>query len=150
MSLYSKTLGVLLEDISYQLRQRDDAECEEGSDWRKKDEGLKASLLAISSLVGAKLMDKALSISCTKDAVIEIRAECGRSMFRVKGDTGEYKVLLVGFCDCFAFTKERSGAVLPICKHILAAHLAQAQGTAEIVRVSDTDWAKLGWGVNFA
>ena len=121
---------------------------EDENDWRKDEEELKGLLLAISSLVGPKLMDKALEISSRRQGVSEFRATCGRSMFRVRGDKGaEYKVLLVGYCNCFNFLNDRCGTSLPICKHILAAYLARAQNTAEIHNVKDEDWGRIAWGV---
>lgn len=121
---------------------------EEVSEWRKTEENLKNVMLALSSLVGARLLDKALSISSRRGSVTEVRAECGRSAYRIKGETGEYKVLLVGYCTCISFANERIGTTLPICKHILAVHLAKAQGTCDVQQVRDEQWARAGWGVN--
>jgi predicted nucleic acid-binding Zn finger protein len=145
LSVYAKALQTLVDDLSDLMQERN-ANDEEHDSRRHEDE-IKNILLALSSLVGSRMLDKALAISSTKKAVFEIRAECGRSAFRVKGDTGEYKVLSVGYCDCHAFSSERSGSYLPICKHILAAHLAKAQGTAEVLTVSDLEWAKQAWGI---
>ena len=147
-----KATLVLLKELEEKLSHRRNggpnlfAEDDEG-DWRKEEEDLKGLLLALSTLVGPKLMDKALEISSRRQGVSEYRAACGRSMFRVRGDKGEYKVLLVGYCNCFNFLTERSGTSLPICKHILAAYFAKAQNTAEVHTIKDEDWGKIAWGV---
>jgi predicted nucleic acid-binding Zn finger protein len=146
----SKVYKALVEDLSERMARRGREENDGKEPWEVKrdEEELKQTLLALSSLVGPNLLDKALAISSRRDAIEEVRADCGRSAFVVRGELGEYKVLLTGYCNCPSFLGARSGASLPICKHLLATQLAKAQGTARLRKARDEDWATTAWGVS--
>jgi len=119
-----------------------------GDERRRTEDDQKSLLLALSSLVGASLLDKALAILAKREAVLEYRAACGRSAFRVRGEGDrEYKVLLIGFCTCHNFLSERAGTNIPVCKHILAAYLGRIQHVTKVISISDDDWAREAWGV---
>ena len=138
-SVVSKSVRHLLSELEDKLQEDE----EENS--RALDEQIKNILLALNTLVGNKLLDKALAISSKRGTIIEYKAVCGRSGFLVQGDSAEYRVLSVGYCSCKNFLLERAGSPVPICKHILAVHLARAQKTIHTVSVSDEEWGKLNW-----
>src|SRR4051812_32441579 len=109
LTIQTRAVHAILKELEEKLAEQNDEDDMgvDGATDRKRQEELKSILLALSSLVGAKLLDKALSISSRKGFVHEYRAECGRSLFRIKGDSNvEYKVLTVGYCSCKNFVSE--------------------------------------------
>ena len=135
----------LLNDMKHLIAKREIDSQSEG--WREEQDELKEVLLALSSVLGPKLFEKALMLSGKRDVITEFRAaQSERSVFKVKGETGEYRVLRAGFCTCKSFEVDRIPAHLPLCKHILAVELALVQKTVKVVTVLDSDWAKYAGG----
>jgi len=125
---------------------------------------------ALDSLLGKKLMDKAIAVANRKGAVVEFRSkQSDRRCFRVKGDEGTYRGLFSfiihaiccccvlkspdpllnsaltvqpGYCTCRNFP-ERLAAVttIPLCKHLIALALCEAEGTLEVKIVNEEEWA---------
>lgn len=149
-----RAVDAVLCELSEKLHNSQNDSTDDSSDpkdWRRQEEDLKTLLLTLSSLVGAKLLDLALRISSRPKTVVKYVAERSRrEVYRVHGENAEYKVILVGYCDCRNFSTDRVGTALPICKHILAVHLAEAQQTTDVITLTDEKWGKLAWGTEYS
>jgi len=71
-----------------------------------------------------------------------VASDSGRSFFLVGSSTKKPHLSIPGFCTCSAFCHKvaaRREAI--VCKHELAARLAQALSKAEVRRMSEEGWA---------
>lgn len=113
---------------------------------RQREEDTKSILIALETLVGGKLMDKALAVVRRRGSVMEFKAQQSeRRMYRVCGESETYKVLVpVGYCSCVSFTN-RMGTTMPLCKHILAVYFALAENAVGVTEVDDKQWGSVAW-----
>lgn len=113
---------------------------------RREEEKLGHLLLALESLLGERLMEKAMTVAKTGGAIEEFRSvKSNRVCYHVRGETGNrYLVLDTNFCQCHYFITRLHSPLgeIPICKHVVAVYLARAQGNNVVRRtVAEEDWS---------
>ncbi|GBG30589.1 Hypothetical Protein FCC1311_068092 [Hondaea fermentalgiana] len=112
---------------------------------RKCEEKAFASALALDALVGPDLLDRALAVCKPKDRANAVRRfvarRSRRTCYHVCGVQSVY-LCVEGFCSCRDFVSRAEAVDVPMCKHLVAAALADALGVSEEIIVNDEDFAK--------
>lgn len=133
----SDEVGVLFSELADAVRSDQAFSMNEsGSRKGRGMSDVEACMLALDSLLGCNLVEKALEI-CEKGrrSIVRYKTASGRSSFRVKGSTGVYSVY-GGYCTCPNFSIRISSGVA-YCKHLLAVRFAEALDALETTEVDD-------------
>lgn len=111
------------------------------------EESVMALALALDAVVGPGMMDKALTLC--KNPAQDRNGPQGVRKFVSQGSkrvcyhvTGVQAVYLCveGFCSCRDFVSKVESSEIPLCKHLIAATLADSLGVAEEVSVLDDEF----------
>ena len=107
----------------------------------REGSGLSDDMLAILHVLFHKTLVSALDL-VDHATVLRIRAESGpRTFVKVQSTSKNVYHIFGGYCSCQSFAhKAVRSAELPLCKHILAARLAEAQGCLKEQTLDDHAW----------
>ena len=111
------------------------------------DRELRKTLMVAAAVCGKACkgdLEKAMVVLNKKAAVTRVTAGCGRGLYQVAGShPSDVYNCYNEFCSCQQFEKHAGDQGYFMCKHLLAAGLADALGITEERQVSDEEYAAI-------